>query len=254
MSVSALYAGTVMHRRTRPAAHALRYSICMMLLDLDELQALGRRLFLFKADKFGLFSFFQRDHGAGTGTGLRRWVEDLLRQAGIVPDGGAIRVLCMPRILGHSFNPLTVFFCHRQDGTLSALLYEVNNTFGQRHSYMIPVQGTASPIVQDCGKDFYVSPFMDMDLRYRFRVVRPGEKIAISIDAADAEGTVLTASFVGRQRALTDAALLGFFLRMPLLGLKVLAGIHWEALLIWRKGIKFRPLPPAPINPVTIVG
>ncbi len=254
MTVSSLYAGTVIHRRMRPCAHGLRYTIFMMLLDLDELSALSRRLRLFKADGRGLFGFHQRDHGAGAPAGLRGWVENLLLQAGITPDGGAIRVLCMPRILGHAFNPLTVYFCHRADGGLSALLYEVNNTFGQRHAYLIPVNDERSPITQDCAKDFYVSPFMDMDLRYRFRVVPPADRVGISIDASDANGVVLVASFVGRHRALTDAALLGFFLRMPLLGLKVLAGIYWEALLIWRKGIKLHPLPPAPINPVTIVG
>jgi DUF1365 family protein len=254
MSISALYAGTVAHRRIRPRAHALRYRIFMMLLDLDELTALSKRLRLFKADKPGLFSFFQRDHGAGSAAGLRGWVENLLRQAGITPDGGAIRLLCMPRILGHAFNPLTVYFCHRADGRLTALMYEVTNTFGQRHTYLIPVHNAGSPIMQDCGKDFYVSPFMDMDLRYRFRVAPPGERVAISIDASDDHGVVLAASFVGRHRALTDAVLLGFFLRMPLLGLKVLVGIHWEALLMWCKGIKLRPLPPAPANAVTIVG
>jgi DUF1365 family protein len=254
MNASALYTGTVAHRRLRPRAHALRYDIFMMLLDVDELASLSKNLRLFNADRFGLFSFFQRDHGAGAAAGLRGWVDDLLRQAGVLPDGGAIRVLCMPRILGHAFNPLTVYFCHRADGGLAALLYEVNNTFGQRHAYLIPVQDAGSPIIQDCGKDFFVSPFMDMDMRYRFRVVPPGARTGISIDASDDKGVVLAASFVGRRRALTDAALLGLFLRMPLLGLKVLTGIYWEALLIWRKGIKLRPLPPVPTTPVTIVG
>jgi DUF1365 family protein len=254
MSVSALYTGTVVHQRTRPRAHGLRYGIFMMLLDLDELPGLGRGLRLFGADRPGLFSFYQRDHGDGSNTGLRRWVEDLLVQAGIAADGGAIRVLCMPRILGHAFNPLSVFFCYRRDGGLSALLYEVSNTFGQRHAYLIPVRGDAAPIVQDCGKDFYVSPFMDMDLRYRFRVSPPADRVGIAIDASDTEGVVLAARFTGGYRKLTDAALLGMFLRMPLLGLMVLAGIHWEALLIWCKGVALRPLPPAPAKPVTIVG
>jgi DUF1365 family protein len=254
MTHSACYSGRVRHARVRPRRHRLQYDIFNLLLDLDELPALSGKLRLFGFDRAALFSFHQRDHGAGTATGLRDWVEQHLRNAGL-PVGGAIRLLCMPRVLGHSFNPLSVYFCHDPEGALMAILYQVNNTFGQRHSYLIPIggDGPRGAIHQTCRKAFYVSPFMDMDLRYRFAVEAPGERVGVTIIVSDAEGPLLTASFHGVHRALTDRVLLGQFLRMPVLGLKVVAGIHWEALKIWCKGVALRPRPPAPANAVTIV-
>jgi DUF1365 family protein len=254
MTSSGFYAGIVTHARLRPRQHKLHYRLFNLLLDLDELPALGRRLRLFGFDGRGLFSFHQRDHGDGTESGLRAWVDRQLLEAGISATG-AVRLLCMPRVLGHAFNPLSVYFCHRPDGGLAAILYQVNNTFGQRHSYLIPVHGDASAglVLQDCAKMFYVSPFMDMDLHYRFLIHPPAERVGVTVNVLDGEGLLLTASFRGDRRPLTDRALLAAFLRMPVLGLKVVAGIHWEALQLWRKGVAFRPRPPAPSQDVTIV-
>ena len=254
MTHSACYGGSVRHARVRPRLHRLKYNIFNLLLDLDELPALCRRLRLFGFDRAALFSFYQRDHGAGASAGLRGWVDQQLQDAGL-PVGGAIRLLCMPRVLGHCFNPLSVYFCHGPDGSLMAILYQVNNTFGQRHSYLIPISGDGSrgAIHQTCRKEFYVSPFMDMDLRYRFAVEAPGARVGITIIVSDAEGPLLTASFHGAHRPLTDRVLLGQFLRMPVLGLKVVAGIHWEALKIWCKGVGLRSRPSPPPQAVTIV-
>jgi DUF1365 family protein len=254
MTASGFYTGVVSHARLRPRRHKLQYRLFNLLLDLDELPALGRRLRLFGFDRPALFSFHQRDHGAGTPTGLRAWVEQHLRDAGIEANG-PISLLCMPRVLGHAFNPLSVYFCRRPDGELTAIVYQVNNTFGQRHSYLIPVTSSAAPgpVRQNCAKAFYVSPFMDMDLHYRFVIHPPAERVGVTVNVMDTEGLLLTASFRGDRRPLTDGALLMAFLRMPLLGLKVVAGIHWEALKIWRKGVAFRSRPPAPAQDVTIV-
>jgi DUF1365 family protein len=254
MTASSFYTGIVSHARLRPRYHKLQYKLFNLLLDLDELPTLGRRLRLFGFDRAALFSFHQRDHGAGTETGLRAWVEQHLQEAG-VNAGGAIRLLCMPRILGHAFNPLSVYFCHHPDGGVAAILYQVNNTFGQRHSYLIPVNRADSPglVLQDCAKVFYVSPFMDMDLRYSFVIQPPADRVGVTINVLDKDGLLLTASFRGERSALTDRALLAAFLQMPMLGLKVVAGIHWEALRIWRKGVAFRSRPPAPAHDVTIV-
>lgn len=174
--------------------------------------------------------------------------------AGIVVDGGPIRLLTMPRLLGWAFNPLSVFFCYGRDMSLKAILWEVDNTFGQRHSYLIPVEvGKETEIVQRCDKAFYVSPFMDMDLRYVFRVVPPGDRLKIVIETFDDDGIVLTARHLGRRVELTDGALLKAFATIPFLTLKVVLGIHWEALKIWLKGVRLkkRPLPPA--EPVSFV-
>jgi DUF1365 family protein len=254
MTASALYSGHVQHRRLRPKQHHLRYGLFNLLLDLDELPALSRRLWLFGFDRAGVVSFHQRDHGAGTADGLADWVRQQMRAAGLAADG-AIRVLCMPRVLGHCFNPLSVYFCHDRPGRLIAMLYQVNNTFGQRHSYLIPIAAMDDdgPIRQHCDKAFYVSPFMDMGLRYEFLVQRPAERVVVTVTVLDDQGVLLAASFAGKRHGLTDRALLGAVLRAPLLGAKVLAAIHWEALRIWRKGIAFRPRPAPPPRAVTIV-
>lgn len=250
---SALYAGSVLHVRLKPRVHRLAYRIFSLLLDLDELGALDRRLRLFSLNRFNLFSFFERDHGAGTDVPLKQQVQDLLDAAGLEPDGGAVRLLTMPRLLGYAFNPLSVYFCHRRDGSLRAILYEVNNTFGQRHSYLIPVERAATaPLRQTAEKHFYVSPFMDMDLTYAFRVDPPGETLRIGILASDSEGPVLSAVHAARRRPLTDGQLGRALVAYPMLTLKVVAGIHWEALRIWAKGIGLRPRPPSPDRPVTV--
>jgi len=252
--VSGLYPGVVTHARLRPRAHRLRYRIFMLLLDLDELPLLDRSLKLFGVDRPALTGFSEGDHLEGGRTDLKAQVEAHLARAGIVA-GGSIRLLCMPRILGRGFNPLSVYFCHRPDGRLRAVLYEVNNTFGERHSYLIPVdpaEAAAAPLRHGVDKGFYVSPFMDMDLAYAFQILPPGERVSVAIDVRDAEGRVLAAAFAGHRQPLTDANLRRAWLTHPWMTLGVLAAIHWEALKIWLKGERIRPRPRAPRRPVTV--
>jgi uncharacterized protein len=250
---SALYVGEVSHRRLRPKRHALRYRTYAMLIDLDELPALARSLRLFSRNRFNMFSFHDRDYGIGEAVPLRAQIEHCMREAGSRPEGGAIRLLTMPRVLGYAFNPLSLYFCHGRDGALSAILYEVNNTFGQRHSYFLPVDGTsAGPIRQTCVKQFYVSPFMAMDMAYEFVVTPPGESLSVTIIERDREGVILTATQKQRRIALTDGALARLFFSHPLLTLKVIGGIHFEAALLWAKGLRVEPRPVAPDRPVTI--
>ncbi len=257
MTGSAIYTGIITHTRVKPVRHRLAYRGLYLLLDLDALSDLTRRLRLFSAGRFNVFGFFARDHGDGRDTALRPQIESHLREAGIEPDGGAIRLLCMPRVLGTVFNPLSVYFCHRADGALAAILYEVHNTFGERHSYLIPVEadetGTGPRVIrQSCAKNFYVSPFMDMALTYHFRVSPPGERVNVVIAAHDSQGPVMTAAFIGTRETLSDANLVKVFIRHPLLALQVLGGIHWEALKLWRKGMKLRSRPAPPAETVTI--
>jgi len=262
---SAIYVGSVMHQRLRPARHRLDYRIFSLLLDIDELPMLARRLRFFSHNRFNLFSFHDGDHGAGKVKGnvdgpgtLRDHVEGQLLAAGL-QRGGAIRLLSMPRILGHAFNPLSVYFCHRPDGALQALLYEVNNTFGERHSYLIevdPAQGDTATIRQQCDKGFHVSPFMALDMRYRFHIDAPRDDSAslrIGVTADDAQGALLHAQFDAQRRELDDRALLRMFASHPLLALKVVAAIHWEALRLWIKGVSLHAHPAPPSRPVTII-
>ena len=251
MLTSGLYAGVVTHARLKPRKHALRYSIFMLLLDLDELEVLDRSLKLFSLKRFNLVSFDPTRHGDGSMTPLKSQVEAQLASAGIA-HGGPVRMLAMPRILGMGFNPITVFFCHRPDGALSAILYEVNNTFGERHCYLIPADD--APVVkQACEKGFYVSPFMDMDLSYAFRVRPPGEQVQVLVDVDDAEGRVLATGFAATRQDLTDRALFRAWLTHPWMTVGVAAAIHWEALWIWLKGEKVRQRPAKPAWPVTVV-
>lgn len=251
---SALYVGRVMHQRLRPRRHRLGYRVYSVLIDLDELTALDARLHCFSVGRFNLFSFHPRDHGDGSGSDLRSQVEARLREAGL-PPGGPIRLLTMPRLLGHVFNPLSVWFCYAPgDGRLQALVYEVNNTFGQRHSYLIPVvDGDARVVDQHCDKQLHVSPFNGMAQRYRFRIAPPGDAVSVGISVHDAQGSVLNARLDGKRCALSDAALLRVFLSHPLMTLKVVAAIRWEALRLWVKRVPLQPRPAAPARDFTIV-
>lgn len=253
MTASGLFPGVVSHTRLKPRRHSLRYRIFMLLLDLDEVEALDCRLKLFSLRRFNLTGFDPRRHGDGSKTPLKQQVEAHLEAAGI-DHGGPIRLLAMPRILGLGFNPLTVFFCHRPDGTLSAILYEVNNTFGERHSYLIPAPDSDAPVVrQACDKGFYVSPFMDMDLRYDFRVRPPADHVRVLVDVDDADGRVLATGFAAQRQELTDRNLACAWLTHPWMTVGVLGAIHWEALFIWLKGEKIRQRPTRPKWPVTVV-
>ncbi|MDX2225178.1 MAG: DUF1365 domain-containing protein [Rhodospirillaceae bacterium] len=251
---SCFYAGTVMHRRVRPRKHRLSYRVFSMLLDLDELPRLDREVSGFGHNRWRPISFFDRDHGPGEAAPLKAWVERQLAAAGIDADGGPIRLLCYPRIFGYAFNPLSVYFCYRRSGELSAILYQVNNTFHQRHSYLIPVADPGAEVIrQSCGKNLYVSPFIEMAMTYHFRVRPPGETVAMAINETDCDGALLFASFSGTRIALSAQALRRLVASFPLLTLKVIGGIHWEALKLWLKGVPLVRRPPPPAEPVSVV-
>lgn len=242
---SGIYTGQVVHARLRPKKHRLAYKVFCLLLDLDQLEALDRRLKLFAFNRWGVLSFREKDHGDGGP--LRAWVARNLGAEGIVADG-PIRVLCYPAMFGYVFNPLTVYFCHGQDGALQAMIYEVHNTHQERHAYVLRAGEAEGGRVQHAAaKSFFVSPFMPMDCTYNFSILPPGEKVSIGIRETDGEGTLLTASFAGAYEPLTDRGLLRALLAHPLMTLKVSAGIYWEALKLVAKG--FRIFPHIPLEP-----
>ena len=247
---SALYVGRVIHERMHGIRHRLAYRVYMLLLDLDHIE--DRRPGLLGRARFGLMSWRAADHGDRSGRSLRGQVETHLAEAGIDIAGGPIRLLTMPRILGYGFNPLSVFFCHRPDGELAAILYEVTNTFRERHSYLIATPPTDGPVRQSADKVFFVSPLMDMDLTYDFTVRPPGEAVGVTIAVRRSQTPILTASFAGERRPLTNGALIRAFVTHPLLTWKVMWGIHWEAAVSLFKGAKYRSRGAPPARPVTV--
>lgn len=236
---SAIYAGSVMHRRLTPRLHRFRYRGFWLLVDLDELNRLPARLKLFSHNRFNIFSLYDRDHGDGSDTALRAQIERKLSQAGLSCSGGQIRLLCMPRMFGYSFNPLSIYFCAHPDGTPAAIVYEVHNTFGERHSYVLALTDI-DDIRHSCDKAFYVSPFLDMDLRYDFAVSQPDERLTVSIRASKQGAPVMIVCLAAKRRELTDPSLLRLLVTMPALTFKVTVAIHWEALRLLCKGLRIR--------------
>jgi len=252
MSGSALYHGRVVHHRHRPRVHRFEYRVFSLLLELDELEDLDGRLRWFGHNRFALFSLLDRDHGAGDGSDLRGYVRDRLQAAGLRDVDGPVRLLCYPRLLGYVFNPLSVYYCQRRDGSLGAVIYEVNNAHNERHSYLLRVgpSGRKRAIRQACDKDFYVSPFLPMDCRYRFHAEPPapevGSRLALFIRQTHLDQPILDAWFVGKRQPLTDATLLRAALTVPFLTLRVTGGILWQAFRLWRKGLPIQPRTPTP--------
>ena len=243
---AALYFGDVMHARLKPMGHRFSYRVMSLLIDLDRLDAADRTSPLFGVNRPALYSFHESDHGPRDGSPLRAHAQARAAEQGVDLAGGRVLLLCYPRLLGFAFNPLSVYFCHRGDGELALIIYEVRNTFGDLHSYVLPIKpGEASPagIRQQQDKQFYVSPFIDMTMRYHFRIQPPVDTVRLRILETDRDGPVLAATFNGRRRALTTAALLRSFVALPLVTLKVIAAIHWEAVRLWAKGARLVPRP-----------
>ena len=251
---SAIYPGTVMHRRHLPRGHRFTYGVYYLLLDLDELEQLDRQVRGFGVDRAAPVSFHRRDHGPRDGSPLRPWFEGHLAEAGIDLEGGPVRILTLPRILGYVFNPISVWFGYGPQEDLRAVLYEVANTFGGHHSYLFPVEGLdgAGNARHVFDKELFVSPFIDMESLYEFRVRPPDERAALLVREFTGGEQVLTATFVAQRSALDTRSLTKAFVTHPLVTLKVIAGIHFEAVRLLAKRAPFRRHLPPPAHPVTV--
>jgi uncharacterized protein len=248
---AALYIGEVMHARLKPVGHRFSYRVMSLLIDLDRLADADRQSPLFGVNRAALYSFHEADHGKRDGSSLRAYAQRCATERGIDLTGGRVLLLCYPRLLGYAFNPLSVYFCYCADGGLALLIYEVRNTFGDIHPYVLPVtSGEISDVGvrQQQDKLFYVSPFIEMAMRYHFRVLPPGERVQLRILETDREGPVLAATFNGRYRMLNTKELLRAFFALPLVTIKIMAAIHWEALRLWLKGARLVPRTGAALN------
>lgn len=251
-AATGLYRGIVRHTRVKPRTIALRHRCFWLALDIDKIEEATTGLWLLSHNRANILGFYDRDHGDGSGKKLREQVESLLSQAGIANKPAKIVLFCMPRVLGYGFNPISLYLCSDESNNLQAIVYEVHNTFGERHSYVAPVQIVNGRIVQSADKAFYVSPFMDMDLSYTFKLELRDSKLLLAISAKDAEGPLIFTSLAANQTELTNFSLLTAWLAHPLLTLKVISAIHFHAARIWFKGIKLRLRPPPPKQAATV--
>jgi uncharacterized protein len=241
---AALYVGEVMHARLKPMGHRFSYRVMSLLIDLDRLTEADRLSRLFGVNRAALYSFHESDHGARDGSPLRAYTQRCATEHGIDLSGGRVLLLCYPRLLGYAFNPLSVYFCYRASGELALLIYEVRNTFGDIHAYVLPVKPgemSRAGVRQQQDKLFYVSPFIEMAMRYHFRVLPPGQRIQLRILETDRDGPLLAATFTGLRRALSTGQLWRAFFALPLVTVKIVAAIHWEALRLWLKGARLVP-------------
>lgn len=237
---SCLYAGRVMHHRLAPRRHRFSYRAMTMLFDLDELPELDHRFALFGHNRRRPIAFHDADHGPGDGSDLRTWVEGHMAAQGVAVPGGAIRILCLPRLFGYVFNPISVWFCFDKAERLAVVLYEVANTFGEKRSYLLPVEdGGGDVLRQSCAKGFHVSPFLPVAGEYRFRLSPPSDTMMLQIRHVVAGETRLIALQTGKRGTLDNGGMLAVLLRFPLMTAKVIAAIHFEALRLWLKRVPF---------------
>jgi len=234
---SLIYNGKVIHRRFKPKEHYFKYNVFSLLIDIDELEIIKNKIKIFSYNKFNIISFFDKDHGPRDGTSVKEWVIKNLKDIGIENHKIQIKLLCYPRIFGYVFNPLSVFFIYDENSRLISILYEVKNTFGEQHTYVFKTDDEKI-IINDCTKKFHVSPFIEMECHYYFRVLKPSDKISVIIDQKDKDGKLLYASQDGKAAELNEKNLLTSYISHPLMTFKIIAAIHYEALKLWLKGIK----------------
>lgn len=239
---SCFYVCDVFHRRERPKRHEFLYRVFYFYIDLDELDAVARKLRIFGVNRANLYSLWDKDHFQ-YGPGVRPIAENVrefLDRSGCpLREGGSIRMLCFPRMLGYVFNPVTVYFCFNADGSPHASVVEVGNTFRELKPYLVPRAHGKCDFEARLPKQYYVSPFSPVDLEFHFRFHLPDEKLRIFIDDYDAEGRVLVSTLTGRRAAMTFGALARFTAKFPLITLKVISLIHWQALKLWAKRVPF---------------
>ena len=236
---SAIYNGQVIHKRFKPKVHYFRYNVFSLLIDLSELEAIDKEISFFSLNKFNLISFFEKDHGERDGSSLINWVNKNLEKNNIPIQDIKIKILCYPRILGFVFNPLSVFYVYNLQNKLISILYEVKNTFGEQHTYIFKITKDENLVQNKCAKKFHVSPFIEMDCNYFFRLLKPGDKISVIIDQYDKEDKILFASQDGIRTDFNSKELIKSYLKHPLMTFKIIIAIHYEAFKLWIKGIKF---------------
>jgi DUF1365 family protein len=253
-----LFTGRVAHVRHVAPKTKFTYRIWMVALDLDRLDEIAGASRLFRRRRFAAVSLHEADHGPRDGSPLRPWVTAQLQAAGLGEAAARIHFVCIPRVLGFAFNPIAFFFCHDAAGRLRAVLHQVKNTFGDQHTYLLPVAEAeaGTQIRQSVGKRLHVSPFFDMAGGYRFSFAAPdftadATDFTLAIRYGTQKEQRLTASMQLHGAKLTDGALMRVIAAMPLMPIKVVAAIHAQAIRLWWRGARFHRAPKAPAEPIT---
>ena len=236
---SSIYIGNVIHKRFKPKIHFFKYKVFSILLDISEIDILDKSLKIFSYNKFNIVSFYDADHGPRDGTSIKEWVIKNLNDNRINTENIKIKLLCYPRIFGYVFNPLSVFFIYNKNSELISILYEVKNTFGEQHTYVFKTKENENYIKHTCKKKLHVSPFIEMDCTYFFKITKPGDKILVYIDQYDNEDKLLVALQEGIKVNLNNKTLLKNYFSHPLMSFKIILAIHFEAFKLWIKGVKF---------------
>ena len=236
---SFIYTGNVVHKRFKPKIHFFKYKVFSLLLDLSEIHLLDKNLKIFSYNKFNIVSFYDKDHGARDGSSIQNWVIDNLKKNNIDTNNIQIKLLCYPRIFGYVFNPLSIFYVYDKNLNLISILYEVKNTFGEQHTYVFKTDINNNLIQHTCKKKFHVSPFIEMDCVYFFRLLKPSNTISVIIDQNDKEGKILYASQDGVKSEINNSNLTKSYLKHPLMTFKIILSIHFDEFKLWSKGIKF---------------
>ncbi len=250
--------GRVMHKRLRPFVHAFAYRVFCLRLRIDQPETLQTfNSWLFGVERARPVSFWSIDHGNRDGSDLYEWIKTKLSESDLHFDVGAVTLQCFPRVLGYVFNPVSFWFVHDKHGALRVLLAEVNNTFGQKHQYLLNAQ-TLDPISEDteleCLKVFHVSPFCDVAGRYLFKYSRRQTYQRLSIDYLDTPEQVaplLKTAIVTNSEPLTTARLFSSVVLMPMMTIGVMLRIHLQAFKLWRKGARYRSVPALPEQELT---
>ena len=247
MSTSATRAqlaiGTVRHLRLRPAVHRFDYPTYFLLLPLRALRAQPDAALV--RNGFGLVSFHDRDHGDGRADCLA-WLDEQLAREGVDDADGEVWLQTYPRVLGYAFKPVSFWYCHRRDGTLAVIVAEVNNTFGERHCYLLRGAELDWGRELHARKVFHVSPFCRVGGEYRFRFARGGDRIVARVEHHDGDGPLLLTSVSGALADATRARQRRVFFGQPLMTLSVIVRIHWQALRLLAKRVPFVRKPAAP--------
>jgi DUF1365 family protein len=237
-----LWFGRTTHTRTAPFRRSFTHRIAMLEIDIGRLEEADRLSHLFSVERGNVISFRSADHGArSAAVPLRLWAEARYAEAGVNLDGGPIRLVTFPRVLGYGFAPISLWFGYGPDGECRGVIYEVHNTFGETHAYVSAFDGDQS---MQAPKEFHVSPFQDVTGRYRFTLGQSREAMRLVVENLGEDGRQHVAGLDVRPRALTSGAIGQWLLEMPFSGLGVILAIYWQALRLWLKGAQYHAKPP----------